>query len=160
MDWHGFDTRVAAYVVIVDDADRLLLALWNGPEVPTWTMPGGGVELDESPEDAAVRELLEETGYAVRLDGYLGSDVEVIPASARLSGSVGGRPMKALRLVYGGEVTGGRLTNEVDGSTDEARWIPLAEVPNLRRVPFVDTALGLWRASRDPSTSSSVAGEG
>lgn len=34
VDWRDFDTRVAAYAVIVDDADRLLLALWNGTDVP------------------------------------------------------------------------------------------------------------------------------
>ncbi len=61
------DTRLAAYAVIVDEHDRMLLSLWNeGPE-PQWTMPGGGVELHETPEQGAVRELREETGYDVAL---------------------------------------------------------------------------------------------
>ncbi len=32
-----------------------------------WSFPGGAIEEGETPEEAAVRETLEETGYAVRL---------------------------------------------------------------------------------------------
>ena len=42
----------------------------------------------------------------------------------------------------------GELTNEVDGTTDEARWFPVAEVAGLPRVPLVDAALELWRVAR------------
>ena len=31
-------------------------------DVPVWVLPGGGVEKDESPEKAVIRELYEETG--------------------------------------------------------------------------------------------------
>lgn len=34
-----------------------------GPATVLWEMPGGGKHSDESPEDAIVRELREETGY-------------------------------------------------------------------------------------------------
>lgn len=40
-----FDTRLGAYAVIVDDQNRVLLALWNEAAEPSWTLPGGGVEL-------------------------------------------------------------------------------------------------------------------
>lgn len=139
----SFDTRLAAYAVIVDQADRVLLALWNGPKVPAWTLPGGGVQLQETPEQAAIREVLEETGYQVELTGLLGVDTESIPAAERISGAP--RPLKAVRVIYRARVVGGAPANEVGGSTDEARWFPLADVPSLHRVDMVDAALALWR---------------
>ena len=45
-----------------------------------------------------------------------------------------------------GRVIGGRLRNEVDGSTDEARWFPLSEVPALARVDLVDIGLRMRTA--------------
>lgn len=55
----------AARVVLLDDADRVLLFQGIDPQVPEvrfWFTPGGGLEEGESPYDAAVRELVEETG--------------------------------------------------------------------------------------------------
>ena len=42
----------------------------------------------------------------------------------------------------------GQLTNEIDGTTDEACWFPVGEVAGLARVPLVDAALALWRVAR------------
>jgi 8-oxo-dGTP diphosphatase len=138
VDYTDYDTRLAAYAVIVD-GPSILLALWNEAAEPEWTMPGGGVELHESVEEAAVREVREETGYDVRLGRLLGVDSFLIPGHRRNNGS--GRPLKSVRVVFEGEVVGGELTREVGGTTDEARWIPLEEVRSLRRVPLVDRSL-------------------
>jgi len=131
------DIRVAAYAVIIDE-DRILLAHWNSPTRPAWTMPGGGLDPGEDPMDAAVREVLEETGFHVELDGILGTDSQVIAEKDRFHGS---GPIQALRIVYRAHVVGGELRNEEDGSTDEAAWFPLSEVASLTRVGLVDTAM-------------------
>jgi 8-oxo-dGTP diphosphatase len=146
LHYSEYQTRLAAYAVVVDERDHVLLALWNEADQPLWTLPGGGVELDESVEQGAVREVREETGYEVELGRLLGVDTNVVPPEER---TVPGGPwFRGVRVVYEASVVGGRLTDEVDGTTDEARWIPLAEVPDLARVELVDVGLRLWAAAR------------
>lgn len=137
-----FDTRLGAYAIVVDEQRRVLLAYWQ--DAARWTLPGGGVELHESIEEGAVRELAEETGYAVELVRLLGVDSLVVPPDRR--GSDTDRVLRMVGVIYEARVVGGVLTHEVDGSTDEARWFPLDEIPSLDRVELVDVALRLWRA--------------
>jgi 8-oxo-dGTP diphosphatase len=139
-DFVDYDTRLGAYVVVVDDRGRVLLALWNEPDEPLWTLPGGGVELREAPEEGAVREALEETGYHVALDGLLGVDTVVVPPGERLDGSP--RWQRDVRVVFRAHVVGGELSAEPDGTTDEARWFALTDVPSLVRVDLVARFVG------------------
>lgn len=50
----------------------------------SWSIPGGRVEPGESLVDAAVREVLEETGVPVRLEGLLRVEHSASPDSARV----------------------------------------------------------------------------
>ncbi|MGL4256074.1 MAG: NUDIX hydrolase [Microbacterium sp.] len=134
------DLRVAAYAVVIDAEDRLLLAHWNEGRRAAWTMPGGGLEPGEDPERAARREVREETGYKVEIDELLGIHSRVIPPGRRLTPGVT-EPLHTLRIIYRARVIGGRLRNETDGSTDRAEWFPLSEVRSLQRVKLVDIAL-------------------
>ncbi|TCT18054.1 ADP-ribose pyrophosphatase YjhB (NUDIX family) [Melghiribacillus thermohalophilus] len=52
-----------AVVVVMDDKERILLQQRPYPE-GIWGLPGGLMELGESTEDTARRELLEETGLS------------------------------------------------------------------------------------------------
>ncbi|MGW0749249.1 NUDIX hydrolase [Streptomyces sp. NPDC002587] len=57
--------RKVSRVILLDPADRILLLHGFEPADPAdhwWFTPGGGLEGDESREDAALRELAEETG--------------------------------------------------------------------------------------------------
>lgn len=144
MHYTEYDTRLAAYAVIVDDRDQVLLALWNEPTAPLWTLPGGGVELDETVEQGVVREVREETGYDVELDRLLGVQTHVIGVAHRNIET--DRPLKAVRVVFAARVVGGELRKELGGTTDEARWFPLSEFSSLPRVPWIDDAIS-WLAT-------------
>lgn len=56
-----------AVVGIVFTSDRSQVLLIQRRDIPVWVLPGGGIETEESPEEAVCRELLEETGYTVKV---------------------------------------------------------------------------------------------
>ncbi|GEK80408.1 NUDIX hydrolase [Agrococcus baldri] len=130
--------RVAAYALITRGegaTQEILLPHWNEGGMSGWTLPGGGVEPGEHPADGALREVKEETGYDARLTSLLGVDSAVLPSGTR------GDELQALRILYRAEITGGELSVELDGTTDDVAWHRLADVPQLRHVHAVDWAI-------------------
>lgn len=142
------DTRMSAYGVIVDSDDRMLLAHLTGsmPDAGRWSLPGGGVDPGETMEEAAIREVREETGYRVELGSMLGHHIFTVQAEERLAPPM--RPLVVIQVIYTATVVAGDLVHETEGSTDEARWIPLPEVPNVPHVALVDVALSMWQGRR------------
>ncbi len=62
---------VAGAVVLRTDGAVLLVRRGRPPAAGTWSLPGGRIETGESALEAAVREVREETGLAVRPLGLL-----------------------------------------------------------------------------------------
>jgi ADP-ribose pyrophosphatase YjhB (NUDIX family) len=121
--------RVAAYAVIVRGGEILLARI--APAIsPTeqWTLPGGGIDFGEHPDDAVVREVHEETGLDVRI----GETAHVYSFHQRNTWRHGRRAdAHALRIVYDGWVpvdSPEPHVVEVDGSTMDAAWKPVAGV--------------------------------
>ncbi len=142
--------RVAAYAVILrvppgSNTEEILLSRLAARVTPDelWTLPGGGIEHGEDPHDAVLREIHEETG----LRATVSTTAHIY--SAHLSGvRRQGRVVdtQAIRIVYDGWVSADApepRVLEVDGSTIEAAWVPLADVASgvVPVVPMVHEAL-------------------
>jgi len=142
--------RLAAYAVCIEN-DRVLLARYVHPggDGTWWTLPGGGVEQNEDPYDAVIREVAEETGCEGVVERLLGVDSRVIPA-AQARHTYGREDHQNIGIYYAVRITAGTLRPEPNGETAESVWTPIAEVPNLHRSSLVDVGLTLAQ-TRPPS---------
>lgn len=116
--------RRRSAVVLVDDGHVALIRRHRGGEL-YHLFPGGGVELGESDEMAAVREANEELGLQVEVVRPLGT--VIYGTSAQMYFEV--------RMIGGqfGTGTGPEMSSSVasDAGSHEAIWLPLDELPNV-----------------------------
>jgi ADP-ribose pyrophosphatase YjhB (NUDIX family) len=102
----------------------LLVKRDEEPDKGMWSFPGGMVELGESTEEAAVREVREELGLTVRVERLF--DVVTYFPSAR-------RPSARDQLVvvdYLGRPQGGRV--KLNAESSDFGWFTPDEVQRLR----------------------------
>ena len=98
----------------------------RGRRPGTWVLPKGRIELGETSEEAALREVAEETGVQGRLEAPIG-ELRYWYVSS------GQRVLKTVSF-FVMRYRGGRLGSLAPGSSEEvaeARWLPLAEAPAL-----------------------------
>jgi 8-oxo-dGTP diphosphatase len=99
-----------------------------------WFLPGGGLDHGEHPVDGLRREFREETGLDIVPGPLLGiiSDVFILP---------NGTSLHTLRIIHGVDGWSGTLRDEVGGSSDAARWVPVGQALALPLRPYVRQAL-------------------
>lgn len=102
-------------VVIFDGNNQVLLELRE--DLRIWALPAGHLEPGESYEQAAIREVKEETGYEIELERIVGD-------YWRPQFPHGGNQMR----VFTGRVVGGDPT-EHDWESLQVRWFPVDALP-------------------------------
>lgn len=66
------DPKVGAAVLALSDDNRVLLVKRNAdPARGSWCLPGGFMEIGETPQVTAIRECQEESGYTVEITGLV-----------------------------------------------------------------------------------------
>lgn len=65
-------TQVESVIGAIFSPDRKEVLLVERDDLPVWVLPGGGVEASESLENAIIREILEETGFTVKIERLVG----------------------------------------------------------------------------------------
>lgn len=116
-----FDPKVAVTVFIEQDERVLLVRRAHEPARGLWAMPAGFVEWDEAPEDAALRETLEETGLQVRVTDLLA----VFPRRDK--------GLADIVISYRARVVGGIL--QAGDDADDARFFTRDALPELAFYP-------------------------
>jgi 8-oxo-dGTP diphosphatase len=113
---------IIAFTIQTDQLHVLLIQRAQEPFQGAWALPGGFVVMDESLEEAAGRELEEETGLQ-------GVDLEQLQTYGEPDRDPRGRvisvafcsllPSTNIQHVHGG------------GDASQARWFPVQELPTL-----------------------------
>lgn len=144
--------------VAVRDADgRVLLA--RHAEGDRWLLPGGGVEVGETPADAAVREAWEETGLLVRLTRLVG----VFGGPDYLVHYRNGDRASYVSSVFEAGIAGGQV--RPDGTElRELRFVSETEAGALTLAPWVPEVLaavfaGTAGAFRPPTWTPGTRGD-
>ncbi len=101
------------------------------------------VDLHETVEEAAEREMEEETGLAIRLGPPLGVSTSIKAAVDRMDD--GRRPLKMVRILFAATVIGGTIRPEATGTTVDSAWFPIHAIGGLDTRPHVAEAIRLWQ---------------
>jgi 8-oxo-dGTP diphosphatase len=109
-------------IVITKEPDPKVLLIERGDEPfkGCWAFPGGFMNMDETTEQCAIRELKEETGLQI-------SNIQQIGAYSKVDRDPRGRTVTVAYLAIVDE------TIAVTGQDDAAKaeWWPLSDLPHL-----------------------------
>lgn len=119
----------ATITLLINDNQEVLLGIRKvDPQKGYWDNPGGFVSVAESGENAAIREMKEETGLDVEIVDYLGSIDDIYGITPTLN------------LVYVVKTIGGTLQPADDVS--ELKWFTMKDIP-WDKMAFANTKIAV-----------------
>ncbi len=116
---HPTDLTVAA---VVQHDGRYLFVEEHAMDLVVLNQPGGHIEAGETPEDAVVREVLEETGCRIRCGEMIGVYLWIHPQTRQ----------QFLRIVYAAEFESCDEALQLDHSIVSRQWMTRAELESRR----------------------------
>ncbi|MEO0206932.1 MAG: NUDIX hydrolase, partial [candidate division WOR-3 bacterium] len=121
--WRHYNNPVPSVAGFIMNSNDEILLIKRGaePEKGKWALPSGFIEPNETPEQAVLRELKEETG----LNGIIKKMLGVYVEPTRIYGDV-------LLIGYEIEITGGKTKPGSD--TTEVRFFSKNKLPGI---PFL-----------------------
>ena len=132
--------RIGVYGLAVDSGRVLLAQIAPEYSAPmAWTLPGGGMEYGEAPQQTLLREFHEETGLVAEVGDPAFVRSGVFP---RVDAA-----LHSLQVVFA-VTASGEPRPETGGSTVDARWVDIEEVEQLEVVPLVKAAMEYLTALR------------
>jgi len=131
-----FNPIVGAGALVETEGRVVLVRRGVEPKAGLWCLPSGYVEADELVEQAAVREMKEETGLEIEIDDMLGVY------------SFGREPQTGVLLLYAAHTVGGVL-QAGDDAAEVGVFAP-DELPSEEQIAFGThlQALRDWRRAR------------
>jgi len=107
--------KQAVYGIVFNE-DRTQVLLIKRRDIPVWVIPGGGLDQDENPEQGALREVFEETGYEASI---IRKVAEYLPVNKMTQLS----HLYECRIAKGSAKTG--------AETQDVQFFPLKALPKL-----------------------------
>ena len=131
---------------VVEKDDHFLIVEERASGLLVLNQPGGHIEAGESPEEAARREAVEETGCDIRIDGLLGVYLWIHPQTRQ----------NFLRIVYAGELVAQDPGCTLDDVIHAVHWLTESDLERRRsdlRTPVVLHSIRDYLAgTRQPGT--------
>jgi ADP-ribose pyrophosphatase YjhB (NUDIX family) len=117
------ELRPGSNTVLINEANQVLLH--RRADNGVWALPGGAMEIGESIEQCAVREMFEETGLHVAVKRLVG--VYSDPKNYSILRYPSGYTVHYLIVVFEVEQTGGELT--ISDESTELRYFDVEALP-------------------------------
>ena len=126
--------------IVTDEAGRIVLIRRKDNEL--WALPGGGMDLGESIEDCAIREVKEETGLEVALTGLVGVYTNPHHVIEYSDGEV----RQQFSLCYTTTLIGGDL--KIDDESTDIAFVAPAEIDGLPMHPSMRLRIAHYLENR------------
>ncbi len=140
-----FKFRPSVYGILIEDDKILLSRQWDG-----YDFPGGGIDIDETIEEALKREFVEETG--IQVESIMPVHTETDFFNPNYADKYKGQYWNCITIYYlvkkvGGELSKDNLCDTEQEYADMPEWIDINKTENLKFFNPIDSASVIKKAN-------------